>query len=168
MEAANVAEIVSRVLAGDKDSYMVLINTYKGPVFNLAYRLTGSIQEAEDLSQETFLKAYSKLYQFNPQRNFFTWVYSISLNLIRNHLKRRKKAGFSEVTENSLAADSSPERDTNRISGNRDTSEMFQSFAGRFPGNNCFEILSGTHICGYFRDPGHIGKRCQDESLQRA
>jgi len=111
MEEPNVAEIVSRVLAGDKDSYMILINTYKGPIFNLAYRLAGSIHEAEDLSQETFLKAYSKLYQFDPRKNFFTWIYTISLNLIRNHLKKRKKTGFSEVTENTVAADSSPERD---------------------------------------------------------
>lgn len=112
MEAVNEAEIVSSVLAGDKEAYSVLIDLYKRPVFNLAYRLTGSIQEAEDLSQEIFLRAYSKLFRFNAQRKFFTWIYSISLNLIRNHLKKRNRAGFSiEVNENSIATGPSPERD---------------------------------------------------------
>ncbi len=110
-ENARESEIIFKVLSGDRNSFSLLIESYKNQIFSLAFRLTGNFQESEDLAQETFIRAYSKLYQFNTQKNFFTWIYSISLNLIRNHLKKRNKAGFNEATESSIEANSSPERD---------------------------------------------------------
>lgn len=110
MESINEPAIISRILAGDKEAYTVLIDTYKKPVFNLAYRLTGNYHEAEDLAQDTFVKAYAKLKYFNPQKSFFTWMYSLSLNIIRNHLKKKKRAKFLEIDNNSAAESSSPER----------------------------------------------------------
>jgi RNA polymerase sigma-70 factor (ECF subfamily) len=109
MEASEEAEIVSRVLQGDKEAYIILVDAYKKPVFNLAYRLTGSYHEAEDLAQDAFVKAYSKLRHFNDKKSFFTWMYSLSLNIIRNHLKKKKRARFLEIDESSIAADPSPE-----------------------------------------------------------
>jgi len=83
-------EIISRVLGGDRNAYTQVVNRYKGPIFNLAYRMTGSYHDADDLTQETFLKAYMALRKFQGERKFFTWLYTISLNLIRNHLKGTK------------------------------------------------------------------------------
>jgi RNA polymerase sigma-70 factor (ECF subfamily) len=83
-------EIISRVLGGDRNAYTQVVNRYKGPIFNLAYRMTGSYHDADDLTQETFLKAYMALRKFQGERKFFTWLYTISLNLIRNHLKGAK------------------------------------------------------------------------------
>jgi RNA polymerase sigma-70 factor (ECF subfamily) len=50
--------------------------------------MTDSYQDADDLSQETFIRAYRNLRQFDPRKRFFTWIYTIGLNLIRNHLKK--------------------------------------------------------------------------------
>ena len=49
--------------------------------------VVNSYQDADDLAQETFLRAYQKLKRFDPEKKFFTWLYTIALNIIRNHLK---------------------------------------------------------------------------------
>lgn len=91
MDQKTDAEIVARVLKGDKQAYAQLVDAYKGPVFNLAFRMTGSISDAEDLTQEIFIRAYQKLYQFDQEKKYFTWLFTIGINLIRNHLKKKVK-----------------------------------------------------------------------------
>lgn len=91
MDQKTDAEIIARVLNGDKQSYALLVEKYKGPVFNLAYRMTGSYEDADDLTQETFIRAYQKLQQFDQNKKFFTWLYTIGINLIRNHLKKNAR-----------------------------------------------------------------------------
>lgn len=82
-------QIVERVLKGEREAFAALLDAYKGAIFNLAFRMTDSYQDADDLSQETFIRAYRNLRQFDPQKRFFTWIYTIGLNLIRNHMKKR-------------------------------------------------------------------------------
>jgi RNA polymerase sigma-70 factor (ECF subfamily) len=81
-------QIVERVLKGEREAFAALVDAYKGAIFNLAFRMTYSHQDADDLSQETFIRAYRNLRQFDPRKRFFTWIYTIGLNLIRNHLKK--------------------------------------------------------------------------------
>jgi len=91
------AEIVARVLKGDRQAYALLVEEYKSPIYNLAYRMTKNLEDAEDLAQETFLRAYNQLSRYDTKRSFHTWLYTISLNLIRNHLKkinRHRQADF--------------------------------------------------------------------------
>jgi len=82
-------KIVAQILKGNTDKYSFLVEKYKKPIFNLAYRMTGKYEDADDLSQETFLKAFESLEYFQPGSDFFPWIYAISLNLIRNHLKKK-------------------------------------------------------------------------------
>jgi RNA polymerase sigma-70 factor (ECF subfamily) len=81
-------QIVERVLKGEREAFAALVDAYTGAIINLAFRMTDSYQDADDLSQETFTRAYRNLRQFNPRKRFFTWIYTIGLNLIRNHLKK--------------------------------------------------------------------------------
>ncbi|MDM8524868.1 RNA polymerase sigma factor [Desulfococcaceae bacterium HSG8] len=104
MDQKQEKTIIKRVQAGDRDAYACLVDKYKGPVFNLAYRMTGSFQEAEDLAQETFLKAYAAITRFDAKKRFFPWLYTISLNLIRNHLKRKRKVS-SEILQDNITGD---------------------------------------------------------------
>ncbi len=99
MDQKTDAEIIAMVLNGDKQSYALLVDAYKGPIFNLAYRMTGSREDADDLTQETFIRAYQNLHRFDQSKKFFTWIYTIGINLIRNHLKKkeRKVAHLTEV-----------------------------------------------------------------------
>jgi RNA polymerase sigma-70 factor, ECF subfamily len=91
MDQTTAAEIVDRVLKGDRQSYALLIDAYKGPLFNLALRMTGSYSDADDLTQEIFIKAYRQLNKFDQKQKYFTWLYTIGINLIRNHLKKKTR-----------------------------------------------------------------------------
>ncbi len=99
MDQKTDAEIVARVLKGDRSSYALLVDAYKGPVFNLALRLTGSREDAEDLTQEIFIRAYQKLYTFDQGKKYFSWLYTLSINLIRNHMKKKAP----EISEDRLS-----------------------------------------------------------------
>ncbi|MBW2630449.1 MAG: RNA polymerase sigma factor [Deltaproteobacteria bacterium] len=99
MEEKKEIDIIRCVLEGDRHSYALLVDTYKAPIFNLAYRMTGSYEDASDLAQETFVKAFENLGRFDQGKKFFTWLYTIGLNLVRNHLKKRKKVFLRDFTE---------------------------------------------------------------------
>jgi RNA polymerase sigma-70 factor, ECF subfamily len=88
MKQIDEGEIIGRVLGGDREAFSVLVDIYKGPVFRLAFRLTGSTQDADDLTQETFLRAFQSLAQFRTGERFFPWLYTVGLNTIRNHLRK--------------------------------------------------------------------------------
>ncbi|PKN52251.1 MAG: RNA polymerase [Deltaproteobacteria bacterium HGW-Deltaproteobacteria-13] len=88
MDQKTEAEIVARVLKGEKQAYALLVDEYKAPIYNLAYRIIGNFDDAEDMAQETFLRAFQQLSRYDMKRRYFTWLYTISLNLIRNHLKK--------------------------------------------------------------------------------
>jgi len=88
MKQIDEGEIIGRVLGGDREAFSALVDTYKGPIFRLAFRMTGSAQDADDLTQETFLRAFQSLMRFRTGERFFPWLYTVSLNAIRNHLRK--------------------------------------------------------------------------------
>jgi len=90
MKQIDEGEIIGRVLGGDREAFAVLVDAYKGPVFSLAFRMTGSAQDADDLTQESFLRAFQSLGRFRAGERFFPWLYTVSLNVIRNHLRKVK------------------------------------------------------------------------------
>ena len=90
MKQIDEGEIIGRVLAGDREAFALLVDAYKGPVFRLAFRMTGSSRDADDLSQEIFLRAFQHLGRFRQGERFFPWLYTVALNVIRNHLRKGK------------------------------------------------------------------------------
>lgn len=88
-------EAVRAVLSGNANAYRVIVDRYQRPIYNLMLRMSGSDSEAFDLSQEAFIKAYEKLDRFQGGARFFPWLYSISLNLARDYLRRKKIAPVS-------------------------------------------------------------------------
>jgi len=78
MDQKSEAEIVARVLRGDRQAYAMLVDAYKSPIYNLAYRMTGSSDDADDLTQETFIRAYQYLWRYDMHRNslpgFTPWL----------------------------------------------------------------------------------------------
>ena len=89
MDVSDDNILVQRTLAGDSESYRVLVDRYKNALFNLAYRLTGDRESAEDLAQEAFVRAYEHLGRFDQKRRFFSWLYTICTNLGINEVKKR-------------------------------------------------------------------------------
>jgi len=89
MDRDRERDIIDRIGCGEQEVFALLVDAYKGAIFNLAFRMTGSYQDADDLAQETFLRAFRNLRQYDSQKKFFTWIYTIAINLVRNHLKRQ-------------------------------------------------------------------------------
>jgi len=83
-------KIIESCLLGNTQIFSRLINNYKNMVYNLAYRMSSSPHEAEDISQEAFMRAYQSLARFNPSYKFSTWLYQITLNIIRDRFKKKE------------------------------------------------------------------------------
>src|SRR5439155_18094955 len=82
--------LVSRVQRGDSTAFDVLIERYKERLYATVYHMTSNHEDANDLVQETFIKAYKSIGSFKRESSFYTWVYRIAVNRTINHLKRRK------------------------------------------------------------------------------
>jgi RNA polymerase sigma-70 factor (ECF subfamily) len=83
-------KIIESCLLGNTQVFSRLIDNYKNMVYNLAYRMSNNPHEAEDISQEAFLRAYQSLAHFNPSYKFSTWLYQITLNIIRDKYKKKE------------------------------------------------------------------------------
>lgn len=92
MEASDLA-VVARVKAGDRDAFRHLVERHSRSVFRLAYRLTGHEQDAEDVVQETFLRAFREIRRFEARSSFATWLYRITVNCSHDLLRQRPRAG---------------------------------------------------------------------------
>lgn len=91
----NEQEIIQRAIDGDLDAFGEVVHLYERPVFNLAYRMLGERTEAEDAAQEAFLRAYSNLRRYDPNRSFKTWILSITSNHCIDRLRRRRLTWYS-------------------------------------------------------------------------
>lgn len=83
------AAAVARAAGGDEDAFRVLVERHSRSLFRLAYRMTGSPADAEDVVQETFVRAYRQLARFEARSNFSTWLYRIGFNCSIDHLRGR-------------------------------------------------------------------------------
>jgi RNA polymerase sigma-70 factor (ECF subfamily) len=88
--------LVEECLAGDKQAFSELINRYQHMVYNLAYRMTNSTADAEDLTQDTFIKAFRKLRQYNSRYSFRNWILTICSNLTKNVFRKRTRRSEAE------------------------------------------------------------------------
>lgn len=94
-------KIIESCLLGNTEEYSRIIDKYKGMVYNLAYRMCGNLQDSEDITQEAFFKTYQSLSHYNPSFRFSTWIYQITLNIIRDRLRKRNVESVSLDQESS-------------------------------------------------------------------
>ena len=85
-------ELVARSIGGDADSFNELILRWERPIYALAYRTIGREEDARDVCQETFLRAFRALPGFRGQAKFSSWLYRIALNLCRDWIRRERRA----------------------------------------------------------------------------
>jgi RNA polymerase sigma-70 factor (ECF subfamily) len=83
-------EIINRCLSGDVNAFETLIERYKKAIYNTAFRMMGNREEAEDVSQEAFIRMYNSLSRYNPEYKFITWALKITTNLCLDSLRKRK------------------------------------------------------------------------------
>jgi len=97
MEWADQA-VIERARSGDGEAFRELVERHSRPLFRLAFRMTGSESDAEDVVQETFLKAYRRLSRFDGRASFGTWLHRIAANCALDIVRARRRRGerFSE------------------------------------------------------------------------
>ena len=112
-------ELVARSIGGDADSFNELILRWERPIYALAYRTIGREEDARDVCQETFLRAFRALPGFRGQAKFSSWLYRIALNLCRDWMRRERRTPVVQAPEDvdlmELAAARRAVRDRSRI-----------------------------------------------------
>ena len=83
-------EYLLKAQKGDQQAFAFIVQSYQRPVYNLCYRMLGNQQEAEDATQETFIRAYTHLDSYNPNRKFLNWVLTIASNHCVDRLRKRR------------------------------------------------------------------------------
>jgi RNA polymerase sigma-70 factor, ECF subfamily len=91
-------QLVARYLAGDDDAFDALVSRYVRPIYNFTFRIMKSESDAEDATQETFVKAWKHLKRFNERQSFKTWLYAIAHNAAIDVLRKRKEVLFAEIS----------------------------------------------------------------------
>lgn len=104
-------EWIAQARQGDLTAFAHLVQAYQQPVYNLAYRMLGNAQDAEDAAQETFLRAFRHLGTYDPRRRFANWLLSIASHYCVDHLRRRHRrcTSLDEATEGNLPPASEPD-----------------------------------------------------------
>jgi RNA polymerase sigma-70 factor (ECF subfamily) len=98
-EAAEEAALVRRIVAGEGHRYSVLVDRYQRRLYWGCLRLVGDRDEAEDVVQEAFVRAYERLGDFDPTYRFYTWIYRIARNRCLNVLRRRRVWGLVTLSD---------------------------------------------------------------------
>jgi RNA polymerase sigma-70 factor (ECF subfamily) len=124
---------IEQALAGDRAAFPQLMHRYAGAVYNLGYRMLGSAEDAEDASQEIFLRAYTRLASFDRTRRFSTWLLSIGSNYCIDRLRRRRFAWLT--LDDAAFALPSAEPGPERIALAHERRSMVQQALQRLPAN---------------------------------
>lgn len=102
MDERDEAALIDRALAGDREAFGGIVDAYGRVVYNLALRMVYDAEDARDLSQTVFVKAFQKLSTFDRSHRFFSWIYRITINESLNLLSRRRR---HETLDEELEAD---------------------------------------------------------------
>ncbi|HKT78838.1 MAG TPA: RNA polymerase sigma factor [Vicinamibacterales bacterium] len=97
MDVTDRATVLARAQGGDSEAFQALVEEHSRRVFQLAYRITGNEHDAEDVVQESFLRAYRQLSHFEQRANFGTWLYRIVANCAVDSLRTRRSRGDHQV-----------------------------------------------------------------------
>ena len=93
-EKASDSDVLADVMAGDVDAFEKIVDRHKNRLFNFVYRFVGDRETAEDIVQETFLRAFRRRKEYRAIANFSTWLFTIAGNLAKSELRRRKRWRF--------------------------------------------------------------------------
>jgi RNA polymerase sigma-70 factor (ECF subfamily) len=108
LEADSDRIIVQRVQAGEVAAFDNLILKYRERVFGVVYNMTSNREDAADLTQDSFIKAFQSIHRFQAQSSFFTWLYRIAVNSTLTHLRKAKLRtffSFEKITDEDKTAE---------------------------------------------------------------
>jgi RNA polymerase sigma factor (sigma-70 family) len=141
MTMGDEQKIIEEIISGQSRSYRILVERYQNPVFRVMLKIVANSEDAKELTQDAFVKAYESLHQYKPEYKFFSWIYRIAINNALLFVKRRKKLVKTEKMlqksfETAVQKDGNDNRDyfLNRslqeLSGNYQSVIMLKYYAG--------------------------------------
>jgi RNA polymerase sigma-70 factor (ECF subfamily) len=134
LDATETAAVLARARQGDSDAFRALVERHSRSVFRLAFRMTGNEQDAEDVVQESFLRAYRQLDRFESRADFGTWLYRIVANCSVD-LMRAKQARHDQTRAEPLDAGTDlpavDDPDPERLAKSAEISRRVQDALGR-------------------------------------
>lgn len=108
-QAPDEQQLVKRAKAGNLSAYDELVRRYQERIYATIYHMTANHEDANDLAQESFIKAYQALKSFKGDSSFFTWVYRIAVNKTINFLKQRKNRSYMSLNDMDFQAEHDPD-----------------------------------------------------------
>jgi RNA polymerase sigma-70 factor (ECF subfamily) len=130
-------DLVARSRGGDTESFNQLILRWERPIYALAYRVIGREEDARDVCQETFLRAFRALPGFKGQAKFSSWLYRIALNLCRDWIRRQRRAPTVQMPEGvdpaDLVADQGPVESIEELVARRELSAVVEEAMALLP-----------------------------------
>jgi RNA polymerase sigma-70 factor (ECF subfamily) len=130
-------ELVALSIGGDVESFNQLVVRWERPIYALAYRVIGREEEARDVVQETFLRAFRGIGNFRGQAKFSSWVYRIALNLCRDWIRRERRSPILPAPEGvdviELAAEQGPAESIEDLVARNDISEAVAALMTKLP-----------------------------------
>jgi len=88
-DTSNDLEMIESCQLGNTEAFSFLVGKYKNMVYQLALRMSRNYHDSEDIAQEAFLRAYRSLHHYNPSYSFSSWLYKITLNIIRDRMRKK-------------------------------------------------------------------------------
>ena len=126
MTTNNDQYYINKVCAGNTNAFAFLVEKYKDMVFTLAIRMTRSREEAEEISQDAFIKAYKSLPKFKGDSKFSTWLYKIAYNLSIDYLKKQKRLIKSDLIDEINEGNLGLEQDVLSLIENKERKQIIE------------------------------------------
>ena len=124
--ALELVETVTAAKAGDRKAFEALVRATCAETYTLAYRLTGNEEDAHDVMQEAYFRAWKGLKRYRGDAAFTTWLYRITANCASTHLARRSRDRHDSLGEDDVVPDERPEADPQSRLGAADDRERLQ------------------------------------------
>ena len=130
-------ELVARSRGGDLDSFNQLVLRWERPIYALAYRVIGREEDARDVAQETFLRAFRALGGFKGEAKFSSWLYRITLNLCRDWIRRERRTPLAQPPEGvdlvELAGEATPSESLEDLVSRKELGRAVAKAMGNLP-----------------------------------
>jgi RNA polymerase sigma-70 factor (ECF subfamily) len=135
--ASTDEELVARSIGGDLDSFNQLVLRWERPIYALAYRVIGREEDARDVTQEAFLRAFRALGGFKGQAKFSSWLYRITLNLCRDWMRRERRTPIAQAPEGvdlvELAGETTPSESVEELVSRRQLGRAVEKVMALLP-----------------------------------
>ena len=158
-------ELIKRCQHGDRKALNELVDEYQRPVYNAAYRFLGNPDDAADVTQTVFMKAFEHIGQYDPKYKFFSWIYRIAINESINQIKRTKKV--QPLDEQMVSGGETPEDAAQAVDVSREVQKMLMHLQENY---RAVVVLRHFSDCSYqqISDILHIPEKTVKSRLYSA